>query len=54
MTDIIFVVIEYNILHFHAVIQSNLQDNHWSPIFSVLGKFFAWELFVVINHLLFY
>ena len=44
---VIFVVIKYKISHFFAVIE----DNHRSPIFSVFGTFFAWELFVVIEHL---
>ena len=42
--QVIFVVIEYKISHFFAVI----------PIFSVFGKFFAWELFVAIEHLWYY
>ena len=42
--QVIFVIIEYKMSHFFAVI----------PIFSVFGKFFAWELFVVIEHLWYY
>jgi hypothetical protein len=41
MMLVIFVVIEYNLI----------EDNLWSPIFSVFGKFFAWKLFVEIEHL---
>jgi hypothetical protein len=44
MMQVIFIVIEYKISHF--LLQHNfIEDNHWSPIFLVLGNFFAWELF---------
>jgi hypothetical protein len=55
MMQVIFVLIEYNILHFLAVIQFKREKSLITdPIFSVFGKFFAWELFVVIEHLRYY
>ena len=34
------------------MLQYNLiEDNHKSPVFSVSGKFFAWELFLVTIYL---
>jgi hypothetical protein len=54
MMQVIFVVIEYKISHFLDVKYNLIEDNHWSPIFSVFGMFFAWELFVVIEHLWYY
>ena len=46
-SHIIFVSTGFKISKFFAVIYST-EDNHKSPIFSVSGKFFAWELFFVV------
>jgi hypothetical protein len=46
MMQVIFVVIEYKI-SYCAVIQQLIEDNHWSLIFSILGKFFAWEILIL-------
>ena len=44
MMQVIFIVIEYNLI----------EDNHWSPISSVLGKVFASkELFLVVMYLVY-
>ena len=43
-SHIIFVSTGFKISKFFAVIYST-EDNYKSPVFSVSGKFLAWELF---------
>ena len=44
MMQVVFVIVEFKISNFFAVIE----DNNKSPVFSVSGKFFAWEQQVTI------
>ena len=51
MMQVVFVIVELKISNSFAVMQFNRRYNHKSPVFSVYGKFFAWELFVVAIYL---
>ena len=50
MMQVVFVIVEFKISNFFAVTQF-IEDNQKSPVFSVSGKFFAWELFLVAIYL---
>ena len=50
MMQVVFITVEFKISNF--LLQYNLiEDNHKSPVFSVSGRFFAWELFLVAMYL---
>ena len=50
MMQVVFVIAEFKISNF--LLSYNLiEDTQKSPVFSVSGKFFAWELFLVAIYL---
>ena len=51
MMQVVFVIVEFKISNFFLLQYNLIEDNHKSPSFSVSGKFFAWELFLVAMYL---
>ena len=46
MMQVVFVIVEFKILKYNLI-----EDNHKSPVFSVFGKFFTSEIFLVAMYL---
>ena len=51
MMQVVFVIVEFKNFESFCCNRILIEDNHKSPVFSVSGKFFAWELFLVAMYL---